>query len=665
MIVEAEYHTALVKNCLIEMSDGVTLAGDLYKPVTEEPVPALLTFTPYHKDGWFPLGYEELIRAMAQLGYACLVVDVRGTGNSGGSTPFPWHERELRDYYETVEWAAGQEWCTGSVGVWGKSYGSIATLLTAVSDPPHLGAVVCFHGAATRKYHDLVFAGGRERFMETLAQFAPRMTCWNFMPPAYRDPEGRWLSVWKEHLDSNVPWVISAADLAADGAAKSAPDEVHFDEIRTPVYLWAGWRDVMIKEMVAAYQSIKAPKKLTVGPWQHVVPDAGHMARIDHLSEMRRWLDHWLKDRDTGIMDDPPVALWVQESNTWVYEEDFPPPEVEDWAPHFGPGGTLDEEVPAGESGGVDSFEYDPTAGAYADFRHPGAIKIDQRFEEFKGLTYTSRPLEHDLEICGVPEVVLHYGSTMPDTLLSVKLCDVGPEGKSTLISEGWLDTAQAPHLNTIWGQLSEDGSVAHLSLVPTAYVVHAGRCVRVFVSGSHFPRMMPSMGPGEISIKRGQEGLSLLRLPIRPTRLDSHSPAFRTPREIPHHSVRAPLWRIEHDPGVGTMTVRIGLFNDLGVDGGEAPASVSYAHESSTTASMNQPAQPVGHSESWGRWETENEKVEVHLVSVFRPMGTEVAVEITLNGAPYWEKHWSREVALVPGSLGGVEARGHGGVVF
>jgi putative CocE/NonD family hydrolase len=663
--VEAEYQTTLVKNCLIEMSDGVTLAGDLYKPVTDQPVPALLTFTPYHKDGWFPLGYEELMRAMTQLGYACLAVDVRGTGSSGGSTPFPWHERELRDYYEAVEWAAEQEWCTGNVGVWGKSYGSIATLLTAVSDPPHLGAVVCFHGAATRKYHDLVFAGGRERFMETLAQFAPRMSCWNFMPPAYRDPEGRWLAVWKEHLDSNVPWVISAADLAAEGAAGSAPDEVHFDEIRTPVYFWAGWRDVMIKEMVAAYQSIKAPKRLTVGPWQHVLPDEGHAARIDHLSEMQRWFDLWLKDRDTGMMDRPPVCIWVQEADTWVYEEDFPPPEVEEWAPHLGPEGTLSDDVPSAVDGGSDCFEYDATVGAYADFRHPAAIGMDQRFEEFKGLTYTTSPLEQDLEICGVPEVVLHYSSSMPDTLLSVKLCDVGPDGKSILISEGLLDTAQAVDLDTIWGHLSEDGTVAHLSLVPTAYVVRAGRRLRVFVSGSHFPRLMPSVGSGEITIKRDQEGVSLVRLPIRPARAKAEKPAWGTPREIPHHSVRAPLWRIEHDPGHGTMTVRIGLFNDLGVDGGEAPASVSYAHECSATASMSQPSQPVVHSESRGRWETENEKVEVHLVSVFRPVGTEVSVEITLNGAPYWEKRWSREGVLPPGSLGSTTRRGQGGVVF
>jgi predicted acyl esterase len=665
VIMEAEYQTTVVKNCLLPMSDGVTLAGDLYRPETDRPVPALLTFTPYHKDDWFPLAYGELMRAMAQQGYACLAVDVRGTGSSGGSTPFPWHDRELRDYYEAVEWAAQQEWCNGRVGVWGKSYGSIATLLTAVENPPHLGAVVGFHGAATRKWHDLVFAAGRERLMETIAQFAPRMTCWNFMPPAFRDPEGRWLTVWKEHLASNYPWAMHAAELAAEGAAESAPVEVAFEQIRAPVYIWAGWRDVMVKEMVDAYRSIKAPKKLTAGPWQHELPDAAYDARIDHLHELRRWFDHWLLDRDTGVMDEPPVSIWVQGADKWVFEDDFPPSEVEELTLYLGPEGTLGREAPSASGGAADSFQYDATAGAYADFRHPDALSTDQRLDDLKGLTYTSPPLSEDMEICGIPEVVLYYSSSMSDTLLVVRLCDVGPDGKSILITEGWLETEQANSLTTKWGHLSEGNASAHLNLVPTAYLLRAGRRLRVSVTGSNFPRMMPNVGPGEIGIKRGEAERSCVQVPVRPARRDPLAPKYAVPREIPHILAKAPLWRIEHDPGNATTTVRIGLYNELAVDGGEAPASVSYAHECSSVASQRQPCQPVGRSESWGRWTSEQEKIEVHLVSVFRPTATEIAVEITLNGAPYWEKRWSRQGALASGFLGGTQDRAQGGVVF
>jgi predicted acyl esterase len=643
--MQAEYETALTKNRLITMSDGVTLAADLYRPLTDEPVPALLTFTPYHKDGWFAQGYGELMRAMAQFGYACLAVDVRGTGSSGGYTPFPWHEREVADYYEAVEWAGTQEWCNGKVGVWGKSYGSIATLLTAAKDPPHLGAVVGFHGAATRMWHDLVFAAGRERLMETFAQFGPRMSCWNFMPPAYRDSKGRWLSVWREHLEANVPWVVHAAELAAEGGSQSAPAEVAFDQIRSPVYIWAGWRDVMIKEMVDAYQSIKAPKKLTVGPWQHELPDAAYAARIDHLHEMRRWFDHWLLGRDTGVMAEPPVSIWVQKAENWVYEEDFPPEEVEDLKLYLGAERALSHGVTS--ASGTDSFHYDARAGAYADFRHPNALDIDQRVDELGGVTYTTAALDEDMEICGVPEAVLAYSSTMPDTLLVVRLCDVSSDGKSTLITEGWVETRQAKQLGTRWGHLSEDGSRAQLSLVPTTYLLRAGRRLRISITGSNFPRMMPNIGPGEISIRWGQGEESCVHVPVRPPRSEPRRPEYLRPRDIPHFAERAPLWRIEQDPAHGTTTVRIGLFSDLGVDGGEVPATVSYAHECSATASQKQPAQPVSHSEGSGRWVSQHEEIVVHLVSIFRPTCLDLSVEITLNGVPYWQKRWSRMCEL------------------
>jgi hypothetical protein len=378
---------------------------------------------------------------------------------------------------------------------------------------------------------------------------------------------------------------------------------------------------------------------------------------------MRRWFDHWLLGLDTGVTDEPPVSIWVQGAENWVYEEDFPPPEAEQRALYLGAEGALSREAPTGS--GSDSFQYDATAGAYADFRHPDALRTDQRLDELKGLTYTTQPLDEDMEICGVPEAVLTYSSTMPDTLLVVKLCDVDPDGKSVLITEGWLETQQANSLATSWGHLSEDGSSAHLNLVPTAYLLRAGQRLRVSVTASCFPRLMPNLGPGEISIERARNGASCVRIPVRPPRRDPLRPKYVMPRDIPHFSARPPLWRIEHDPGGATTTVRLGLYNDVAVDGGEAPASVSYVHECSSVASQRQPSQPVGRSESWGRWTSEHEKVEVHLVSVFRPTGTELSVEITLNGAPYWEKRWSLGGRSLSASMNGVEGSSHGDVAF
>jgi hypothetical protein len=107
---------------------------------------------------------------------------------------------------------------------------------------------------------------------------------------------------------------------------------------------------------------------------------------------------------------------------------------------------------------------------------------------------------------------------------------------------------------------------------------------------------------------------------------------------------VRAPLWRIEHDPTAKTVTVRIGMYDQLAIDGGDGPATVKYRHECSATASQEQPSLPSAHAESWGRTESENEEIEVHTVSCYRPAGMDMTIEVTLNGAPFWSKQWTRD---------------------
>jgi hypothetical protein len=642
--MELVFESETIKNLLIPMSDGVTLAADVYRPKVEDPVPAIIMFCPYHKDDTYgPGSWEGPMRSMAQMGYACLLIDVRGTGSSGGFTISPFTDREVLDYYEAVEWVAGTEWCDGHVGLWGKSYGSIAALLTAVQNPPHLGAVVNFHGVATNKWWDLIYVGGRLRLMETFAQFGPRMTCDNFMPPAYRDEDGRWLSVWEEHLESNLPWVVSAFDVAVSQPQGPPEPSIDLGQIKAPVYLWSGWRDVFPKQMVEAYQALKSPKKITVGPYMHVLPDDGHAGRIDYLYEVKRWFDHWLLDKDAGIMDEPPVAVYVQGAETWVYEDDFPPPQCEPRELYLGGEGSLSENASDGASGGTDSFPYDATAGVYSDIRAPQGLVIDQRPDELKGVIYTTPPLEEDMEICGAPEAMLHYESTASETLLVVKINDVAPDGRSTIITWGALDAGGSGKETPYWGEASKSNPSMLLNLIPTAYVIPSGHRLRVFISGANFPHQSPSFGPGDISVRWGGEAGSSVMIPVRPVRGDAPKPAFGIPREIPRTGASAPQWTIEQRPVERSITVRIGSSVSLGIDGGEGPATVRYTHKSTVTAKQEQPSQPSAYGESWGCWENEREKIEVQTVSALRAEGLDVSVMITLNGAPYWQKRWSR----------------------
>ena len=92
-----------------------------------------------------------------------------------------------------------------------------------------------------------------------------------------------------------------------------------------------GWRDGYPNPPLRLYEALSVPKKVLIGPWNHAVPDVAVPGpRIDHLHEAVRWLDHWCKGRDTAIMDEPPVV---------VYMQDYELPDCRPAGARLGPGG--------------------------------------------------------------------------------------------------------------------------------------------------------------------------------------------------------------------------------------------------------------------------------------------------------------------------------------
>ena len=134
------------RNLLVPLADGVTLAGDLYRPGSD-PAPVLISFYPYRKDDIIGSFTERQRLALVERGYAHLLVDVRGFGGSDGSSVESQDPRaEGRDAAEVVEWVARQAWCDGAVGVWGVSYGGLAALAVAAERPPALRAIASIYG---------------------------------------------------------------------------------------------------------------------------------------------------------------------------------------------------------------------------------------------------------------------------------------------------------------------------------------------------------------------------------------------------------------------------------------------------------------------------------------------------------------------------------------
>ena len=119
----------------IPMRDGVHLNATVYRPRQAEPTPAIFTLTPYIAD----LAHARAAY-FARQGYAYVLVDVRGRGNSEGA--FEPFVNEGRDGHDVVEWLAEQPWCNGRVTMWGGSYGGFDQWMTLKENPPHLMTIV-------------------------------------------------------------------------------------------------------------------------------------------------------------------------------------------------------------------------------------------------------------------------------------------------------------------------------------------------------------------------------------------------------------------------------------------------------------------------------------------------------------------------------------------
>ena len=296
-----------LKNVLIPMSDGKMLAADLWVPESGGKLPCVVAYLPYHKDdiGGSTI-FERLPLVFAEKGYCFALVDMRGTGSSEGACTGLSSDLEQSDGCEVVEWLARQEWCNGSVGMMGWSYSFLSCLLVAARNPPHLKAIVPMYGSPTPLGE--AWEGGSLTAFHYLGYLGSMMTALNCMPPSHRDKEGRWIEMWKERLEKNVPWVFSYFE------RRGVPDP-DLSVVTTPTMMVSSWYDFGVVGALSLYSGMTAPKRLIVGPWLQKEPDVSALGpRIDYHPMLLKWFDYWLKDEKNGVMEEAPVLVFREEA---------------------------------------------------------------------------------------------------------------------------------------------------------------------------------------------------------------------------------------------------------------------------------------------------------------------------------------------------------------
>jgi len=506
----------------VRMRDGTLLRTNVYRP-EEGRWPVLLTRLPYGKD--LPIGTAILDPVQAaRHGYVVMVQDTRGRFMSEGDfRPF---EAEARDGFDTIVWAASQPYSDGNVGTFGASYFGFTQWSAAIQQAPGLKAMVPL--VSLGEPLDGLTSRGGAMELGSAAHWGLSMGFDQLVRKHRGEPQklGAAIAALSRELDGlgvSGYWSLPLSEFEPLRRQPVAPMfferladplnaewldvltlEGKYARVSVPTFNVGGWFDIFLTTTIKSFNEMRKlgrPTKLLIGPWAHVsrgnpVGDLNFgfgstlgfiNLQMDFGRLQLRWFDQWLKGIDTGVMDEPPIKLFVMGDNVWRDEQEWPLARAVPTPFYLRAHGQLTSEAP-GTSEPSDCFVYDPAdpvptrggATLMSPEFPPGPL--DQREIEARAdvLTFTTGPLERDQEVTGPIEVRLWTCTTAPDTDFVARVVDVYPDGRAYNLTDGIVRT----------GLLEPNRPYEHtIDLWATSNVFKAGHRIRVQVTSSCFPR--------------------------------------------------------------------------------------------------------------------------------------------------------------------------------
>jgi predicted acyl esterase len=433
----------------VRMRDGVSIAVAIYRPKEDGRYPTLFAASAYRFDNnLLPPSPQFLWRETGPIawylkqGYAFVHMDVRGSGRSGGEYRF-LDAAEQRDFYEVIEWIAQQPWSDGKVGGIGQSYYAMTQWFMGVQNPPHLACIAPYDGLIDN-YRGFAYSGGiTSKFtsawyngeLRALNQYPssgpPRTLPWDFPGEALQHPT--YDGFWKE---------------------RAAIEQL--DKIKVPVFSIGIWSKVELhlQGNIVGYQRVNAPKKLLVTGSPNVFTAAADFNSIAfHEKYLLPFYDWCLKGKDTSYVNEPAVRYHMMGTDQVRSADSWPPKNLTYRSYYLKKGPT--GSVRSLNDGALDTTAPDANGGETV-FAYPnpdwrvGVVSMGPAGPDTvaKILTFTSPPLEEDLEVVGPIKLVLHASSTNTDTDFIVKLSEQFPQAEGEqgkvqprfrVVSKGWL----------------------------------------------------------------------------------------------------------------------------------------------------------------------------------------------------------------------------------
>ena len=548
-----------VEHAWIPLSDGTRLACRYWLPENAEqhPVPAILEYIPYCKRDRTSERDEAMHPYLAGHGYCAIRVDMRGSGESEGLLLDEYLPQEQDDALEVIAWIAEQPWCSGNVGMFGKSWGGYNSLQVAARRPPALKAIITVYSVDDR-YADCIHIAGGCLLLEN-PNWAFNMFGLNARPP---DPllfgEG-WREVWMQRIENNVPWIIEwLKHQRRDDFWKHASVCEDYSSIVCPVFAVGGWADAYTNPVLRLMENLTVSRRALIGPWGHEYPHHAYPEpQIGFLQESLRWWNHWLKGIDTGQEDEPMVRVWMQDSyepdamrdvvpGSWVSEDCWPSERIETRHWQIQQEGLVALEriepamlYPSAETSRLQISSPATVGRTNPVWGHFGMkapeFPMDQRLDDAVSLCFDSQHLQEPVAILGTPIVELEVTSDKPVAQISLRLSEVRVDGKVTQVSFGVFNLTHDQKHETVTAVEIGVPMKVRVRLNDTAYRFAAGSCIRIAVATGLWPVIWPS--PEIVTLEIGMD-VSQLELPVRDNReTDANLRAFDSPKWTPIQS--------------------------------------------------------------------------------------------------------------------------------
>jgi predicted acyl esterase len=548
------YDIAIEKDVEIPLRDGVRLRADVFHPRGGGRVPALVNIGAYQKDKlWVPppdleekpnqyMNWETVNPLWwVPRGYAAVRVDTRGSGKSPGQTD-PFSLQEALDFYDTIEWSARQSWCSGRVGTIGISYFAMTQWLVANLKPPSLKAMVPWEGAADM-YRDFAYHGG--------------IFCFGFVANWYSNHMAHHLLGRREQASPDAfskAWLWDYMRNSFDTGAYYGR-QARWDEIDVPLYSAGNWSGMglHLRGNTEAYVRARSKhKKLRIHAGTHYHPFYAEEARQDQL----RFLDHWLKGNDTGLMDEAPVKLLIRTGGgkgyAWRRENEWPLKRTK-WTRYYltptAPRGAKDVE---GALTTTPPKTRKPIAYSASGMTKAGVASASWTSTALAGslprlgVSFETLPLAADMEVTGPINLVLWVSSETEDmdifaTVRNIDangqdVWEIGQQQQPVPVAKGWLRASHRKldpaltlpyrpyHVHDECQWLQRDEVVQlQVEIWPTCMVFRKGHRIRLDiqprdgVGSAPYTHYSADYNTGRNTIYTGGSTASHMLLPIIP----------------------------------------------------------------------------------------------------------------------------------------------------